>query len=131
MLFRSVYERVCNYDGSTSKTLKEFLNAPPEKINVSFIYELLSDFKQNWLRECIVTSDVDLVNFLVQEESPSKATVKIVDNIGTPVMIPLAYYFEHFAKKRAKKYWHRFVARLQQEHPQVLWPELFVKLDEC
>ena len=34
---------------------------------------------------------------------------KALDNIGSPVMVPLAYYFDFVAERRIAKYWNRFI----------------------
>lgn len=82
--------------------------------------KLMLVLKHNWQYEKIVTSDVDPQNFLVQKISPERKVLRIVDNIGTPVLIPLAFYFDYFADRRFIRYWRRFVEDLAREHPQIV-----------
>lgn len=89
---------------------------------------MLKEFKEQWFQEKIVTSDVDPANFLVQKLSAVRKRIRIVDNIGTPVLIPLAFYFDYFADKRFKRYWQRFVARLAQEYPHIVTDTVVKKL---
>lgn len=126
-----IFERVCDYDGMNSITLKDYLSNPPP-INLcllqSEIVNLLKRFKGQWFQEKIVTSDVDPANFLVQKLSAVEKQIRIVDNIGTPVIIPLAFYFDYFADKRFKRYWRRFVDRLALEYPDVVTDSIVEKL---
>lgn len=64
-------------------------------------FELKSVFEKNL--------DVDPSNFMVQRISADRFTFKVVDNIGSPVMVPLAYYFDFVAERRIAKYWNRFI----------------------
>lgn len=118
-----IFERVCDYDGMNSITLKDYLSNPPP-INLcllqSEIVDLLKRFKRQWFQEKIVTSDVDPANFLIQKLSAVEKQIRIVDNIGTPVLIPLAFYFDYFADKRFKRYWQRFIERLSLEYPHLI-----------
>ena len=79
----------------------------------------MRELKECWHQEKIVTSDVDPANFLVQEISLTKKRIRIVDNIGSPVLIPLAFYFDYFAERRMKRYWRRFVERLVRQYPEI------------
>lgn len=86
----------------------------------SEIIGLLKSFKEQWFQEKIVTSDVDPANFLIQKLSPMEKQLRIVDNIGTPVLIPLAFYFDYFADKRFRRYWQRFIERISSEYPHLI-----------
>ena len=113
-----VYERVCDYDGRTSKALKELFTNPgmaEEHLGVSNV-EVLRKFREVWMKEYIVTSDTDFVNYFAQKLSPTEFAIRIIDNVGTPAHFPLAYIFDYFAKKRAAKYWKRIVDRYLKDH---------------
>jgi len=113
-----IYELVQDFDGKTSYALKElFLNhgLAEEKLGVSEL-EIMARFRELWLEQCIVTSDTDFVNYYAQRISPTEFTIRIIDNLGTPASIPLAYWFDFFAKQRAKKYWKRLMQRYIDKH---------------
>ncbi len=116
-----VYERVVNDDGTASLTLKEYMEQQDKltEENYAFLKEVLSDFGHKYIEEKIVTSNMELVNFMLQKKD-GKVRVRIVDNIGTPSKIPLAYVSDHFAQKRAKKYWKRFVDEISKAYPQLM-----------
>lgn len=113
-----VYELVRDYDGSVSKDLEEiFLNhgLSEKHLGVSEL-DIMKRFREQWLEECIVTSDTDFLNYFVQRISPEEFVIRIVDNVGTPVTIPLVYYFDFVAQKRARKYWKRLMQRYITEY---------------
>lgn len=124
-----VFERVIDYDGKTSKALYYLLeDAALDLKKLPFVVEVLQKFKSLWFEELIVTSNTQLDNFLFQRISDTKFTIRIIDNIGSPVFIPLSYYFESFAKRRSKKYWKRLLNELQQKYPSFMSEELKEKL---
>lgn len=114
-----VFELVRDFDGQRSRELDEYLKEPKlaEQLLCTNLMSLLLEFKKEFLKEMIVTSDMDPRNFLVQRLAEDKYRICVVDNIGTPVMIALAYWFDYFAKKRAERYWMRFVKELQRKYP--------------
>ena len=124
-----VYERVRDYDGNTSKDLGIFLrNANTGKISVRTVENVLLKFKEDFLRECIVTVDRNIENFMVQELPKGVYQVRIVDNIGTPVLIPLVYYFEFAAKWKARRMWNIWVSDMFANFPNAISAELREKL---
>lgn len=129
-----VFERIHNYDNQTSLTLDKYIE---RKIStVSFqkaqeeLMQLLLDFKKLWFEEKPVTSNIELVNFMVQQLSKNEQCIRIVDNIGTPAHIPLAYYVEYFASKRAQRYWKRFLNVLETTYPDFFSQNFINKLAE-
>ena len=121
-----IFERVIDFDGNTSRDMKKFLpTATPE-----LTQKVLLDFKSDFLRENIAIVDTDIENFMVQEISPKNYRVRIVDNIGTPVLIPLVYWFEFAAAWKAKRYWNRIVDWLAENYPEIIPPEFVAQLKE-
>ena len=92
------------------------------------LLQMLQSFKKSWFEEQIVTSNIELVNFMIQKKTAEEVCVRIVDNIGTPVLIPLAYYFDFFAAKRASRYWQRFLGVLQESFPDFFDKNAIAKL---
>lgn len=111
-----VFERIHDYNGKNSLSLKEFLKLYQKECGnpafIDMLRKMLANLKQTWFAEKIVTSDTDPVNFMVQETAPAQYVIRIVDNIGTPVLIPLAFYFDFIAERRIKRYWARFLKSL-------------------
>ena len=126
-----VFERVLDFNGKTSKDLKDFLpQTAPDTQTLQRIWTILLNFKSDFLRENIAIVDTDITNFMVQEPAPGSYRVRIVDNIGTPVLIPLVYWFEFAAAWKAKRYWNKIVEWLAAHYPEVIPPELVAQLKE-
>ena len=126
-----VFERVLDGDGNTSRDLKDFLPAAEENVTpdkVALIRELLLRFKEDYLRERIVMADTDITNFMVQHLPSGEYRIRIVDNIGTPVWIPLVYYFEFFSVRRAKRYWDFIASYLWEHYPDLISTDFFKEL---
>ncbi len=124
-----IFERVIDYDGKTSLDMKKFLPKTPQNAkNLQKIWTILLIFKSDFLRENIAIVDTDIENFMVQEISPNNFRVRIVDNIGTPVLIPLVYWFEFAAAWKAKRYWNKIVVWLEENYPEVITPEFAAQL---
>lgn len=111
-----IFDRVINFDGTACIDFKYLLEYPQEaedKLGTK-LFDIFAAFRDLMLKEYVVVSDTDPVNFMIQRTSPSTYIFKIVDNIGTPALIPLVYYLDFLAIKRSRKYWQRFVARCQE-----------------
>ena len=124
-----VFERVLDYNGQTSKDLRDFLpKTKPDAQTLQRIWTILLNFKSDFLRENIAIVDTDIENFMVQEPTKGSFRVRIVDNIGTPVLIPLVYWFDFAAAWKAKRYWNKIVDWLAQNYPEIIPPELVAQL---
>ena len=53
----------------------------------------------------------------MQLVSADSYRLRIVDNIGSPVFIPLLFYVDTLALHHVKRYWQRFVSDLHPEYP--------------
>ncbi|MBE8952137.1 MAG: hypothetical protein SR1Q7_03200 [Quinella sp. 1Q7] len=124
-----VFERVLDYDGKTSLDMKKFLpTTRPDAQKLQQIWTLLLNFKSDFLHENIAIVDTDIENFMVQESAPGVLRVRIVDNIGTPVLIPLVYWFDFAAAWKARRYWNKIVAWLAENYSAIIPPELVAQL---
>ncbi|MBR1397956.1 MAG: hypothetical protein IJ563_10545 [Selenomonadaceae bacterium] len=124
-----VFERVLDLDGQTSKDLKDFLPTDePSSEQLKIIHKLLLDFKEDFLREKIAIVDTDITNFMVQHIAPDTYQMRIVDNIGTPVAIPLVYYFDFAASWKCKRYWNYLADWLHRHYPKVVTDEFLDEL---
>lgn len=123
-----VYERVRDYNGKTSKDLGVFLKKASEENALEKVRTVLLKFKEDFWRECIVTVDRNTANFMVQELSQGVYQVRIVDNIGTPVLIPLVYYFKFAAQWKSRRVWGWWVDDMAKNFPKVVTPALVGEL---
>ena len=124
-----VFERVLDFDGRTSRTFRDlFEEAGRDGSLLPCIEKVMERCKEQLFAELIVTSNVEPTNFMVQRLSETEFTIRIIDNLGTPVWLPLAYYFDALARKRLRKYWNRFLNELQRKYPAVMTDKLKQKL---
>ena len=123
-----IFERVKNYDDtpcvSVRTFLKDYASLHQETVNLE---KLLMNFKEIYFSELPITSDIDPGNLMVQK-NPDGYTIMIIDNIGSPVLIPLEYYISYFAKTKAERYWNRFLKWIQKENPKLITDNLIEKL---
>lgn len=124
-----VFERIKDFDGKTSLTIWDlFENALNDSNLVTFVEEVMLKCKSGLFEELIITSNMEATNFSVQRLSETEFRVRITDNIGSPVLIPLAYYFNFFARKRTIKYWAIFLNDLQKWYPTIMTKAMKEKL---
>ena len=124
-----VFERVQDFDGKTSRTISQLLaEASADKTRIPFVETVMQKFKMMLFDELLVTSNMEAVNFAVQRISEKEFTIRVTDNIGSPVFIPLAYYVDYFARRRIKRYWVRFLNQMQKKYPSVMTEVLKNKL---
>ena len=124
-----LFERVTDYDGKNSQTMLNVLDdTVADKKLLPATEKLLLDFKQTYFDEKFLLAGVDPDNYLVQKISPTERRVRIIDNIGIASFIPLPYYFDFFALKRAKKYRLRFVEQMRDGYGKIFSEEYLRKL---
>ena len=126
-----LYECVIDYDGSVSKDFISLCDeALADRKKLPALEKTLTEFRPVYFAEKIPLAGIDATNYLVQKLSPTEYRFRIIDNIGTSAAIPLAYYFEHFAKTRAVKYWRMFVADIGERYRLLFDEEFMRKLSE-
>jgi hypothetical protein len=100
-----VFELITDYDNAISYNLKQFCY----RTEPALVKSVLKEFKKVYFREKIILSDIDPTNLLVQQYEKDKYRIRIIDNIGSPVIIPLEYYFESIQNKKVTKYWYKLL----------------------
>ena len=122
-----LFERVLDYDGKNCQTMLNVLDdTRADKKLLPATEKLLLDFKRTYFDERFLLAGVDPDNYLVQRTSPTERRVRIIDNIGIATFVPLPYYLDYFALKRAKKYWGRFVDLMRSDYGD-LFSEKFLR----
>ena len=126
-----LFERVIDFDGKNSQTMFNVLDdTVADRKLLPATEKLLLDFKKTYFDEKFLLAGVDPDNYLVQRTSETARRVRIIDNIGIASFIPLPYYFDYFAIKRAKKYWWRFVEQMRTEYGNIFSEDFLKKLGE-
>lgn len=127
------FERVVNYDGMPSLPMDDALaEAAAEYEDADelrgLIEEGLACFHDRMREEKIVTTNMEVSNFLIQRTAPDIYRVRVVDNIGSPVKIPLLFYIDALALSHIERYWRRFIDDLQKKHPVLITEEMKKRL---
>lgn len=126
-----LFERVIDFDGKISQTMFNVLDDTVSNPKIlPETQKLLLDFKKTYFDEKFLLAGVDPDNYLVQRTSKTERRVRIIDNIGIASFIPLPYYSDYFAIKRAKKYWRRFVEQMRTEYGNIFSEDFLKKLGE-
>lgn len=124
-----VFERVVDFDGKNSIDFKDFFaeqqENPHREQAKQLVTKVLSTFKEAFFREKIITSNMQYENFVIQQDAPDYQSfrIRIIDNIGSPVLIPLAFFIDYFAKKHCQRYWRKFIDDLANAYPDLVLPD--------
>lgn len=107
-----VFERVLNADGTSCETLEEYLDKQQEAgwPNVNSSRKIVEDFMQQLVTDRILTNDTCMENVLLQRDAEGEIHLRIIDNIGSPVKIPLVYYWDIMTLSHI----HRHLRRLRK-----------------
>ena len=125
-----LFERVLDFDGKISQTMLNVLDDTiADKKLLPATEKLLLDFKKTYFDEKFLLAGVDPDNYLVQRTSETERRVRIIDNIGIATFIPLPYYFDYFALKRAKKYWLRFCDLMRSDYGNIFSEDFLRRLE--
>lgn len=122
-----LFERIRDYDGNECRTLAWHMQNK-DSMNEETLLNLLLDFKQHFLKEMCVLSEVGLQNCLVQRLSSEKSRVVIIDGFGAGARVPFLYFSNVMLRKRAFKYWRIFVHKILYEYPSVITQVIAGKL---
>lgn len=120
-----VFEVIRNYDKSKSITLQEILL--DEKLFDNYFnltVKLLKDLKNNLFENEIITMGIFPENIIFQQIAHQTYKVRIVNDMGSGVLIPLEYHFRYFAKAKVARRWEEFCANLKKLYPSKLTNEL-------
>lgn len=121
-----VFERVLDYLGQPCPTVEDVFRAAALKPRPEQVRSVLECFRRQFLQENVITTNMEAVNFMVQRLGPGEGelSIRVIDNIGTRVLIPIVCYVEYLAHRHALKYWQRFLRESRKRFPSVLTEEL-------
>lgn len=110
-----VYELLEDYDGQKSKTLKDYLtDASLLKANLPMLITELKKLKTTLIDNEILTMGIASENILFQRKNPADKlpSLRVINDMGSPALIPLEYHFSCFAKAKVKRHWQRFMKHI-------------------
>ena len=125
-----VFERVLDYAGQPCPTLEDVFRAAALEPQGERVRIVLECFRRQFLQENVITTNMEAVNFMVQRLGPGEEelSIRVIDNIGTRVLIPIVCYVDYLAHRHALKYWQRFLRESRERFPEVLTDGLFRSL---
>ena len=114
----AVFDLVCDYDGTISKSLCEYLDHPEqEPALLAMLQRALPDLKRYLLENRVVTMTLKSKNMLLQRVDADVAKLVIVDNVGNSDFIPLSHYVAGFGRLKIRRKWRRFERDLRDRYP--------------
>lgn len=118
-----VYERVADYDGSTSLSIHDLVQlevlarekgcslketAGTEK-EIPCVKDAIVKLYEGILQDRVIVHDYSCCNFMVQFSTPTSWRIRIIDGLGYRVLIPLVYYIDYFSVRQIRRFRLRFI----------------------
>lgn len=112
-----VFEIIRDYNNGRTQTLEDFitdLNLFSQ--NYSLIVRLLKELKEKLYKNEIITMVLFPENILFQKIDENTYRVRIVNDMGSAVLIPLEYHFKYFAHTKILRRWKMFLDVLRNKY---------------
>ena len=118
-----VYERVADYDGSTSLLIHDLVQlevlarekrcslkeiAGTEK-EIPCVEDAIVKLYEGILQDRVIVHDYSCCNFMVQFSTPTSWRIRIIDGLGYRVLIPLVYHIDYFSVRQIRRFRLRFI----------------------
>lgn len=120
-----VFEIIRDYDGNKCKTLEDFITS--NKLfseNFNLIVTLLKELKSELYNNEIITMVLFPENIIFQQTAENVYKVRIINDMGSSVLIPLEYYFTYFAHTKILRRWVKFLEVLKTNYNSPLTDKL-------
>lgn len=124
-----VFEIIRDYNNGRTQTLEDFitdLNLFSQ--NYSLIVRLLKELKEKLYKNEIITMVLFPENILFQKTDENNYRVRIVNDMGSAVLIPLEYYFKYFAHTKILRRWKMFLEVLRNKYASHLSEKLIEEI---
>lgn len=124
-----VFEIIRDYDGNKSKTLENFITSSTSFAeHFSLIVNLLKHLKNELYKNEIITMVLFPKNIIFQKMDADNYRIRIVNDMGSSVLIPLDYYFEYFAHTKILRRWEKFLNVLRTKYASPLSEKLIEEI---
>ncbi len=124
-----VFEIIRDYNNDRTQTLEDFitdLNLFSQ--NYSLIVRLLKELKEKLYKNEIITMVLFHENILFQKTDENNYRVRIVNDMGSAVLIPLEYHFKYFAHTKILRRWKMFLDVLRNKYASHLSEKLIEEI---
>lgn len=124
-----VFEYVCDYDGSVSKTLMDYVHDEPLfQQNLQDIIPLMQELKVKLMQDRIICMGITPENILIQQATPTTKKLYLITDLGVSEAIPLELWFDYFAVKKIKRHYQKMVQIFAERWPSDAMQELLAAL---
>ena len=124
-----VFEIIRDYNGNKTQTLEDFITSPTLFAeNFDLIVHLLKNLKDELYKNEIITMVLFPENILFQKTDENTYRVRIVNDMGSAVLIPLEYHFKYFAHTKILRRWKMFLDVLRNKYASHLSEKLIEKI---
>lgn len=124
-----VFEIIRDYNNGRTQTLEDFitdLNLFSQ--NYSLIVCLLKELKEKLYKNEIITMVLFPENILFQKTDENTYRVRIVNDMGSAVLIPLEYHFKYFAHTKILRRGKMFLEVLRNKYASHLSEKLIEEI---
>lgn len=124
-----VFEIIRDYNNGRTQTLEDFitdLNLFSQ--NYSLIVRLLKELKEKLYKNEIITMVLFPENILFQKTDENTYRVRIVNDMGSAVLIPLEYHFKYFAHTKILRRLKMFLEVLRNKYASHLSEKLIEEI---
>lgn len=124
-----VFEIIRDYNNGRTQTLEDFitdLNLFSQ--NYSLIVRLLKELKEKLYKNEIITMVLFPENILFQKTDENTYRVRIVNDMGSAVLIPLEYHFKYFAHTKILRRLKMFLDVLRNKYASHLSEKLIEEI---
>ena len=124
-----VFEIIRDYNGNKTQTLEDFITSPTLFAeNFDLIVHLLKNLKDELYKNEIITMVLFPENILFQKIDKNTYRVRIVNDMGSAVLIPLEYHFKYFAHTKILRRWKMFLDVLRNKYASHLSEKLIEEI---
>lgn len=124
-----VFEIIRDYDGEKSKTLEDFITVPGLFAeNFDLIVRRLKELKAELYKNEIITMVLFPENILFQKTNINTYQIRLVNDMGSAVLIPLEYHIKYFAHTKILRRWKMFLNVLNTKYHSDLAEKLIEKI---
>ena len=124
-----VFEIIRDYNGNKTQTLEDFITSSTLFAeNFDLIVHLLKNLKDELYKNEIITMVLFPENILFQKTDENTYRVRIVNDMGSAVLIPLEYHFKYFAHTKILRRWKMFLDVLSNKYASHLSEKLIEEI---
>lgn len=113
-----VFQRIFNYDGSTSPTLMDYIENPLEfQQALPTIIKLMCRLKKQLFQDRLISMHITPENIVFQRISPSETKLMLISDLGSSELIPLVLYFDKLAVAKINRRWQTIINTYPRRWP--------------